>query len=257
MTNLIFVNASGKQEGWNGSPTQYGGLKIDRAWVAAQDADWAVPFAAKLIGNVAVVNLPDGNLLLDKNLEKYRKQVFFPFAPISAWKIDTCHGDSLYPMKWAKYHPGLDINIVTGGNTDFNKPYLAVADGIVVFVSDHGGGAWGGLVVVWHPQLGFFSRYGHHKPGSAKVKAGDFVKGGETVLAHVGRGENNAYTAHLHMDFITKLPPRSRSGRIWWAYWNGNDLAAFKSMYLDPAKVYAQYNSRIPLCPNRCRPEAR
>ena len=129
--------------------------------------------------------------------------------------------------------------------------------GEVVFVSDHAGGAWGGLIVTWHPQLKLYSRDGHHLPGSARVKIGDRVIGGETILACVGRGENNAYTAHHHGDWIKETPPPSRSGRPWWAFWPNNDLAAFKRYYVDPVEVYARYGpGRLPFVPKRGRPEA-
>lgn len=257
MTALTFMDASGKPQKWNGQPTQYGGQAISSDWVAAQDREWAVPGAFKLFDGLAAICDANGDIMLDKNLTRYRKQLFFPEAPVSEWKIDTCHADSEYPLKYAKYHSGWDINYIQGGNSEYGFAYKALADGIVVFVSDHAGGAWGGLVVVWHPQFGFASRYGHHKPGSAAVQVGDIVRGGETVLARIGRGENNAYFAHLHQDLIKVLPPRSRSGRIWWAFWPNNDLHEFKATYTNPEAVFKEYGCQTPPVPQRMKREAR
>lgn len=180
-------------------------------------------------------------------------RLVFP-VPVRGWRIDTCHADERYPLRFGRYHSGWDINAVTGGDSDRHAPFGSIYDGEVVFVSDNAGGAWGGLIVVWHAGLNCWSRYGHHEPGSAQVRVGERVKAGQT-LARIGKGLNGTYLAHLHLDILKRKPPLSRSGRPWWAYWPNGDLAEFMGAYLDPAALYRKMGAAHPGVPTCARRE--
>ncbi|MEM4709842.1 MAG: M23 family metallopeptidase [Candidatus Diapherotrites archaeon] len=161
----------------------------------------------------------------------------FP-TTVSNSKIDVLYLDSRYPARLG-LHPGIDINGVNGGDTDLGMPFRAITDGEVVYAVDTAPtGTWGGLIVVHHPQLGIWSRYGHHNPGSRRVKVGDKVTAG-TTLAGIGKGKNNAFAAHLHFDIFT-LRPSS------WTYWvmsNINDVVRF---FVDPIAFFRINKVQIP-----------
>ena len=98
----------------------------------------------------------------------------------------------------------------------FGSPIRAVADGVVAAVVDANpddrkfdpasivtGGTmkiWGNYVVVDHGN-GEFGVYGHIHQGSAKVKAGQRVKRGET-LAAIGASGSSMFP-HLHFELQT------------------------------------------------------
>ena len=98
-------------------------------------------------------------------------------------------------------HLGDDWNGVGGGNTDLGDPVYSVANGIVVFAEDWGGG-WGNVVRVWHnlgtleaPEL-VESLYGHLD--TIMVDLGDTLSRGEQ-LGTIGDAHGNYY-AHLHLE---------------------------------------------------------
>ena len=123
-------------------------------------------------------------------------------------------------------HLGEDWNGNGGGDTDLGDPVVAVGEGVVTEVADHGGG-WGNVVRIAHPcSVG---------PGSlveslyAHLDTIDVVVG-----APVARGQRigtigNAggqYPAHLHLE-LRALPGLPLGG--------GYAGATERAGYLDPA----------------------
>jgi murein DD-endopeptidase MepM/ murein hydrolase activator NlpD len=184
-------------------------------------------------------------------IERRETQMVFPVLPVAHAKVDVVWADKFYPIKWGN-HTGWDINGVGGGNTDLGMPFGCIYPGQVVFVSDHAGGLWGGLIVIWHEGLGIYTRYAHHRPGSCRVKVGQFVAAGR-VLAEIGRGEGNAFFAHLHFDVMRKRPPLSRSGfRPHWAFWPSN-YDELLEYFIDPTRVFDKFDAKTPFIPNQNR----
>lgn len=179
-------------------------------------------------------------------------RMIFPVQPVYQTKIDVVWADKNYPRKWG-IHTGWDINGKGGGNTDFGMPFNCIYPGEVVFATDDAGGAWGGLIVVWHRSLNIFTRYAHHRPESCFVRIGQSVDSG-TMLAEIGRGKNNMYLAHLHFDILREIPMLSKSGfRPHWAYWPLNDKGGLLRYFLDPTRVFDKFGVLTPKIPNQDR----
>jgi len=125
-------------------------------------------------------------------------------------------------LLYKRPHSGIDYNWGATARADYGKPFFAIADGVVVFeglLPD-----WGRLAVIWHPDLGVWSRYGHQK--TFLYKKGDVVKGGEE-LGKIGDGEGK-FSPHLHFCVIKKELPH------WGAYTKGFDKAALNLYYYNP-----------------------
>lgn len=94
----------------------------------------------------------------------------------------------------------------------FNKPVLAVADGMVQEVINHIEDNeigqvnlqqnWGNTIVIKHAD-GLYSKVSHLKKSSVKVKAGDFVRKGE-IIAQCG---NSGRSPEPHLHFQTQTTP--------------------------------------------------
>ncbi len=103
----------------------------------------------------------------------------------------------------APRHFGEDWNGRNGGDTDYGDPVYAVADGIVTWAYNVGGG-WGNVVMTRHayrdtatgPVKYVDTLNGHLS--KMLVKVGQFVKRGQ----HIGAIGNNMgmYPAHLHFE---------------------------------------------------------
>lgn len=98
-------------------------------------------------------------------------------------------------------HLGDDWNGRGGGNTDLGDPVYAVANGIVVFAEDWGGG-WGNVIRVWH-NLGTMespdlveSLYAHLD--TIAINMGDTLFRGQEI-GTIGDAHGNYY-AHLHLE---------------------------------------------------------
>lgn len=164
--------------------------------------------------------------------------MLFPLQPVSKAKIDVRFLDPHYPRTLG-LHTGLDINGVGGGDTDLGMPFVSIYEGEVVYSTDSApSGAWGGLIVVWHPGLNVWTRYAHHKRGTCKVKVGDLVKEGQE-LAGIGKGRNNIFMAHLHFDVIYKKPSQ-------WTDWPGLNRERLLSTYMDPILLFKKWNVKLP-----------
>jgi murein DD-endopeptidase MepM/ murein hydrolase activator NlpD len=159
--------------------------------------------------------------------------------------VDTVFADRLYPAKFG-LHTGWDCNYHPrgrGGDSDHGMPVYAAFSGRVLLATDNAGGSWGGLIVVHSPHVGpeFITRYAHHAPGSCRVKVDDWVDAGDH-LCGIGKGGNQQFWAHLHLDFLRKRPPKL-------TYWPGWDKRGLLEHFVDPAVVFAQYRVRTPRVP--------
>lgn len=100
-------------------------------------------------------------------------------------------------------HLGDDWNGVGGQDTDLGDPVHAIADGMVTFAADVGGG-WGGIVIVQHrlpDDRGGDDRllqsfYAHL--ADIHVRPGDILRVGDP-LGTVGNA-GGRYWAHLHLE---------------------------------------------------------
>lgn len=105
------------------------------------------------------------------------------------------------------YHPGEDWNGNGGGNSDEGDPVYAIGSGEVTAAGAFGTG-WGNIVVVKHELPNgenVWSVYAHLK--EMTVSKGDTVAVG-SLVGTIGRGHDNEYSAHLHLEVRTKdLPP--------------------------------------------------
>ena len=103
----------------------------------------------------------------------------------------------------------------------YNKPVVAVADGMVVEIADgiednpvgevntrHN---WGNSIVISHG-YGIYSQYSHLKKGSIKVKRGEIVKKGQ-IIGYVGNSGRSQYP-HLHFQFQPSPTIGSKTIRI-------------------------------------------
>lgn len=105
----------------------------------------------------------------------------------------------------------------------FNKPVIAVADGIVETITDNiedneigkinMQNNWGNTVVINHYH-GVYSQVSHLKIGSIKVKKGDFVKAGD-ILALCG---NSGRSPEPHLHFQIQHQPYTGSKTIFYPF---------------------------------------
>jgi len=103
-------------------------------------------------------------------------------------------------------HVGEDWNGRKGGNSDLGDPIYSIADGIVVFADDIGGG-WGNVVRICHnvgtraKPVYIESVYGHLKDMAAKK--GKIVKKGQKIGTMGNLDE--LYYAHLHLEIRSNI----------------------------------------------------
>lgn len=97
-----------------------------------------------------------------------------------------------------KFHLGDDWNGNGGGNTDNGEPVYAIGNGVVLEAKNLGKG-WGNGVFVKHVLKGkdYTALYAHLKDIQVKK---DQVLTTRQQLGTIGRGYNNEYIAHLHLE---------------------------------------------------------
>lgn len=116
--------------------------------------------------------------------------------PASLWYIAQGH-------TWSRSnlggHTGLDINLLTGGDSDLGQPVYSTCNGLVVYAQKAPGAYWGNLVVVQGVGANGleFWRYAHLN--SIDVQVGDYVLADDSV-GTIGKGGQRRYWAHLHLD---------------------------------------------------------
>lgn len=103
--------------------------------------------------------------------------------------------DDGYYRVTRQVHPAIDLNAVTGGDTDYGNRVRACADGVVVAAGNYS--SWGGIVLIHHPQLGVWTQYAHLI--NITVRAGQTIGMG-TPIGQIGKGERNQFLAHLHFE---------------------------------------------------------
>lgn len=124
-------------------------------------------------------------------------------------------------------HPGLDLNLRTGGDSDLGRPVYACAAGVVVASSYWP--VWGNIVLIKHRRpdgSAVWTQYAHLR--QRMVDTGDQVTLGAAV-GTIGKGDGDRYSAHLHFEV--------RAADIRPEYWPGTDRSALARYYLDPATV--------------------
>ena len=99
-------------------------------------------------------------------------------------------------------HPAVDLNALSGGDSDYGNRVRCVADGVVVTAGQFP--SWGGIVLIHHPALGVWTQYAHLI--NIAVKAGQPVGMGDPV-GQIGKGANNQFLAHLHFEVRRSLLP--------------------------------------------------
>lgn len=121
-------------------------------------------------------------------------------------------------------HPGIDLNRVTGGDTDLGEPVYAVADGLVAASGYYR--VWGNIVLLRHsmPDGGcLWSQYAHLD--RRDVRTGQSVRRGYQV-GTIGKGDQARYSAHLHFEI--------RRRDLAASYWPGTGHQVVQSAYVDP-----------------------
>lgn len=105
-------------------------------------------------------------------------------------KVKTKNGTAL--------HSGVDLNSGIGGGDDLGVEIKPMYRGEVVYSKASGEG-WGNLTVIWHPDLGIWSRYAHQQ--KTYVRVGQFVESWD-IIGTVGK--TGTSSPHLHFDVIIK-----------------------------------------------------
>lgn len=114
------------------------------------------------------------------------------------WRVDAEFGEK----RKGYYHSGADINLKTGGNTDWGEPLRAIADGEVTSIHTHSRGFGKHIHIKHEGEWGtVWSHYAHCD--NIFVGVGGFVQEGQKVATLGNSG--NSKTAHLH--FSIKLKP--------------------------------------------------
>lgn len=149
-------------------------------------------------------------------------QYVWPLNPMRSFP-DFGFMDPDYPRAFG-FHTGVDLNHPGGGNIDLGQPIHAITDGQVVAILRNIAPGWGNIVVIWHPGPGVWGRYAHLQ--HIAVTRCQVVRAGQ-VIGTVGRGYNNRWLAHLHLDIIIKRPGR-------WTDWPGFDRGRLLQHYVDP-----------------------
>lgn len=139
-------------------------------------------------------------------------------------------------------HTGWDLNWGNTATADRGMDIYSISDGIVKFA---GTGSMGNTVIIHHPQLHVYSRYGHLL--AISVGAGQTVKGGKTIGKLGGSGpqynnkreivsvKQNVFPNHLHIDFI-KEDAEAVKLRNKLDIWEGSSVESVLKNYEDPYK---------------------
>jgi murein DD-endopeptidase MepM/ murein hydrolase activator NlpD len=113
-------------------------------------------------------------------------------GPASEWYFARRHGAT---------HSGLDINMrkAPRGDVELGEPVFSVCNGLVVFAGMALGSYWGNLVIVLSTIEGRaqYWRYAHLQ--DVDVNVGQVIPAG-MLVGTIGKGKNDRYWAHLHLD---------------------------------------------------------
>lgn len=121
---------------------------------------------------------------------------FFPTlnSPTTFYTVQPGCGflDPRYYAAEKAVHPAVDLNAVTGADTDLGDPVYAADDGVV---SDVAYGSFiGGIIEITHDD-GSISGYWHER--DIHVRKSQRVKGGD-MIGQIGKGATGVMKAHCH-----------------------------------------------------------
>lgn len=143
--------------------------------------------------------------------------------PVQGEPGEWYFADTHYPPA----HFGLDINLrkAPRGDVELGYPILATCAGLVIFAGQARGRSWGNLIVTMSldDDGPIYWRYGHAR--EVMVARGDYVGAGRQI-GTIGKGYNDRYYAHLHLDCARGLQGPGE--------WGNRDVE-----WLDPLKVWA------------------
>jgi len=144
-------------------------------------------------------------------------------------------------------HPGVDLNAGSSAHADLGMKFFPMADGIVEFSKDTGDG-WGNLIVVFHPDLENWTRYGHAH--ERLVQKGQEVSP-DFAIGTVG-ATGGDWTPHLHFDVIKEKLT------TWTKFTKGMSMAQVEKVYENPLEYIEKMNngsiSENPLVKDTIRP---
>lgn len=169
------------------------------------------------------------------------QRICFPVLETNTIKYSVQPGtgflDDGYYRATRQVHSGIDLNAVTGGDTDYGNRVRCCADGIVVSAGDYP--SWGGIVLVHHPDLGVWTQYAHLI--NICVRAGQRVSM-STPLGQIGKGANNQFPSHLHFEVRRSLLP----AQFWASARFPTKVGAeqyIREHYLDPKEWLEQHRA--------------
>ncbi len=118
----------------------------------------------------------------------------YPHDSWEKWYIASGFGQ--WREKGQYYHDGADINLLTGGDSDFGQPIKAIANGVVTSVHEHTGNPTFGLHIHYKIETPFGPRWVHSAHcKEVFMKVGDMVSEGQSI-ATVGKSGTDI--AHHH-----------------------------------------------------------
>jgi murein DD-endopeptidase MepM/ murein hydrolase activator NlpD len=146
----------------------------------------------------------------------------------AGWSISVGFAAAYEPLPGRPaIHPGIDLNLRSGGDSDFDAPVYAAADGVVT--ASGGYRVWGNIVMIAHalPEgETVWTQYAHLN--QRHVAAGQIVRRGDRI-GTIGKGEASRFSAHLHFEIrVQDLRP---------AHWPGLEPVAVRRDYRDPILV--------------------
>ncbi|WP_260260638.1 M23 family metallopeptidase [Vibrio intestinalis] len=173
---------------------------------------------------------------LDKTMASMRESFQFPMP--SSGVIQDYGEFGQVPQFANSYHSAIDYYALPG------DPVYAVAGGNVYFVGEQE--AYGGLIIIDHPQNGLYSLYGHVSKRRWLIDQ-PTVKKGQLIgyIADVDEGYGIGTVPHLHFTM------RIGSPDDYPALGQGNWMAGYTDKhpvfydFIDPAKFISQSKQRV------------
>jgi len=178
-------------------------------------------------------NTPEKNLYAWTNFHNRLSRktwILFRLPFLGTWKVSQGHNGRYthqadWRFAWDFVKVGADGRNYSGDGsalTDYlcyGKPVFPAAEGVVDSVADgvpdnNPGDAntrqnWGNTVVIKHA-TGLYSKYSHLKPGTLRVKVGDYV----LINTELGQTGNSGRSPEPHLHFQFQSEPNSESATI-------------------------------------------
>ena len=163
-------------------------------------------------------------------------------ATAQTWPGDWFSAQGYLTASNAGWHTGDDLNLnQPHWDADAHAPVYSISNGVVVYAETvPAPSTWGGLIVIRHDPLSdgrpVYSRYGHVE--NILVQVGNEITRGQQI-AQIGQYQGGDPNYHLHFD-ISNSSILGDNPR----HWPGNDLAAVKTHYVDPAQFLQAHRVR-------------